>query len=256
MSLFRTIKALLPNGAAWRIVVDKMLRRFFEGLAESPEETKDYADEILLDAFPSTTRQLPEWERQFGIPSRGAEATRRSNVAVEWAATGGQSPRYIQDQLQAAGFDLYVHEWPVDPDANPRVPHDPRDYTNPPLIGIFQCFDGPGAPECFDGPGAPYCNDFLTNDPGYLVNKDLTPRPPPPIPADPATWPFFIYIGAETFPNRAEVDTFRRAELERLLLKIRPAHVWIVMLIDYVGGAILVDDNDNILVDDDYILVS
>jgi hypothetical protein len=82
--------------------------------------------------------------------------------------------------------------------------------------------------------GQPRCNDFLGNNPGYLVNKDLTPRPPPAVPDDPATWPYFFYLGAASFPTHASVPASRRAELERLVLKLRPTHLWPVMLVDYV----------------------
>lgn len=250
MSLFDTIKALLPNAAAWRIVTDKPLRRFFRGLSGAPDDAREFADEVLLDAFPDTTRQLTEWERQFGIRANGNTAERRQAVDVAWKASGGQSPRYIQDLLQAAGFDLYVHEWwSSGPD--PWVARDPRDYTTQPITGVFQCFDGPGAPECFDGPGAPYCNAFLANDPGYLVNLDLTKRAPPPVPADSSKWPYFLYIGAETFPNRAEVPDWRRSELEALVLKLKPAQQWVVMLVDYVGSEAVADDATNELVFED-----
>src|SRR5690606_34737223 len=184
------------------------LRRFFEGLAEEPEEIREYADEVLLDAFPETTRQLDAWEEQFAIQSpASSEQARRNAIAAAWQP-GGQSPRYIQDTLQAAGFDVYVHEWWAS--TSPYVARDPRPYINQPIIGTYHCFDGPGQPQCFDGPGAPECNDFLANDVGYLVNLDLTKRAPPPVPAESKYWPYSIYIGAETFPNRAEILDRRR----------------------------------------------
>lgn len=233
MSLFQTIKALLPNAAAWRIVTDKALRRLLLGLSEAPDEAREAADEVFLDTFPATTRQLSAWERQFGLRGVGLVEDRIRALEVAWKASGGQSPRYIQDILQAAGFDLYVHEWWAS-GPGPYVAHDPRDYTDSSRTGSFQCFDGLEAPECFDGPGAPYCNDFLAGNPGYLVNLDLTPRAPPPIPSDPNTWPFFVYIGAETFPDRVEIPGWRRAELEDLVLRLKPAQQWVVMLVDYL----------------------
>lgn len=250
MSLFfRVLSRLLPDALPWRIVAEKQLRKFFEGLAETPEDVKEFADEVLLDAFPETTRQLSEWERQFGLRQGTSDEARRLAIDTAWKSTGGQSPRYLQDILRAAGFDVYVHEWWSS--GPPYVARDPRDYTAQPITGSFQCFDGPGAPECFDGPGAPYCNNFLANDPGYLVNLDLTKRAPPPVPADSSKWPYFIYIGAETFPNRAEVPDWRRSELEALVLKLKPAQQWVVMLVDYVGSQVLVDRDDNqILVED------
>ena len=249
----RVFQHLLPTGQAWRTtIVGKTLRKFFEGLAPAHERVKVFADDVLLDAFPDTTRlfALAEWERQFGIEPNPDEAIRRLNLAAEWAAGGGQSPSYIQGVLQTAGFNVFVHDWWSS--GPPYVARDPRDYTLPVHIGTVQCsaFGWPDQAQCIgftDGgiplDGQPQCNAFLAGDPGYLVNKDLTPRPPPPIPSDPRFWAHFIYVGAETFPNKANLSSARRDEFERLLLKLRPAEKWIVTLVTY--GGIFDDTFDN-----------
>jgi hypothetical protein len=239
---FRVLQHLLPRGSAWSLTVQKTLRDFFLGLAEQPTATKTFIDEVYEDLHPETTRYLAEWEKQFGLaPAADAvEADRRLALAAEWAATGGQSPRYIEDVLQTAGFDVYVHEW-WDPGTGDT--RDPRDYTNQPLIGIYQCtgddeFGYPFAsqPQCSAFASQPQCNGFLANDTFYLVNKDLTRRAPPRVPDDPETWPYFLYIGAEDFPGLVAIDPARRSEFERLILKLRPTHNWIVELIDWGSG--------------------
>lgn len=272
---FRAIRHLLPTGAAWQVTVDKHLRRFFLGLSEQPAETKTFIDNVYLDLFPETTRELNEWERQFGLAltdTSGGDLdpeviNGRLLLAAEWRATGGQSPSYIQGVLQAAGFDVYIHEWWSS--GPPYVARDPRDYTDNPLIGSWQCtgFDGgglplPTQPQCtgYDVNGTPLatqpqCNRWLANETHYLVNLDLTRRAPPPVPDDPTKWPYFMYVGGENFPDHAVVDITRRAEFERLLLKLRPTHNWIVTLIDYeaIGGIttesgvfIITEDGDTI----------
>lgn len=245
MLFFRVLQHLLPRARAWSLVVDKTLRRFFLGLAEQPTETKTYLDEGYLDIFPETTRLLNEWEKQFGLElsdlNTPSEVTAgRLALAAEWQATGGQSPGYIQGVLQTAGFPVYVHEW-WDPGTGDA--RDPRAYTNQPLIGIYQCtgndefgYTFPSQPQCSALPSQPQCNGFLANDTFYLVNKDLTRRPPPRIPDDPDTWPYFLYIGAESFPGLVVIDPARRDEFERLLLKLRPTQNWIVELIDWGAG--------------------
>lgn len=311
MPFFRQFQHLLPDGKAWRITVDKTLRRFFEGLTNAPSDSRDYVDDVYDDTFPATTRELPQWEKQFGIIAGSTDAIRRANIAAEWAATGGQSPAYIQSILQLAGFNVFVHDpfpdefakGPVTSvvvgatgiqifstgfvhglkvgqlvfhtgiaestynglfvttkiiDANtyevgatfvgnssgpadgtqPFVyrPADPRTYTNQPLIGTFQSSALASQPQCTpsDFPSQPQCNGLLANDVMYLVNDTLTKLPPPLVPDDPATWPYFIYIGGATFPNTVIIDTDRRQEFERLVLKLCPAHVWIVELIDFI----------------------
>lgn len=255
MPFFRQFQHLLPRGAAWRLALGTTLRKFFEGLAGPPADVKDFADDVYDDAFAETTRELAEFETQFGLFGGTDEAQRRAALDAAWKARGGQSPRYLQDVVQAAGFDLFIHEWwdpneaafdqiqcgePLALCGEPRAEcalesfhhfvRDPTLYTNQPLFGTVQC-DEPLA-RC--GEPTALCNAFLSNEPGYLVNERLVDVAPPPIPDGPDPWHYFLYWGAETFPDHAQVPADRRAELERLVLKLCPAQQWLVMLVDYV----------------------
>ena len=112
MIWLNTYKHLLPNARAWRVTIDKTLRRFFEGLTGLPEDAKQFYDLLLCDLDPQKTRELSAWENQFGLLDYIlTEQQRRDRLEATWKALGGQSPRYIQDTLQAAGFDVYVHEF-------------------------------------------------------------------------------------------------------------------------------------------------
>jgi hypothetical protein len=254
MSLFfRIFQHLLPDSLAWRIRKKaaswtygdgslwgapgllwggtddgRHIDRFFHGLAEFFTEPRLYIDLVLLDLYPSTTRELTEWEYQFGLTMAAVEGDRRLNVDSAWKARGGQSPRYLQDVVRAAGFDVYIHEWWSSGPA-PYIARDPRDYTNVPTFGTVQCDE----PLALCGEPDALCNNFLANEPGYLVNSNLTPYAPPPVPSDPTKWPFFIYWGGQTFGDVVFLDPARRQEFERLILKLCPAHCWLVTLVDY-----------------------
>jgi hypothetical protein len=252
MLFLRVFQHLLPDALAWRLTTQKTLRRFFEGLAGTPADARAFVDEVYEDLFPETTRELAEWERQFGIEPNPSEAVRRQNLAAEWAATGGQSPHYIQSVLRTAGFDVYIHEWWSS--GPPYIARDPRDYTKLPLVGSTQC--GESRARC--GESSARCSRFLQNDPRYLVNENLTHEAPPPIPDDPNRWRFFFYIGGQTFPEFAFVPAERRGELKRLILKIKPAQQWVVLLINFeapvftliteAGDPITTEAGDNIIV--------
>jgi hypothetical protein len=197
---------------------------------------RTFIDLAYLDLLPGTTRELALWEKQFTLGSGGSEANRRAKLAGVWGLAGGQSPDYIQRTLHVAGFTtVFVHEWWAG--GPPYVARDPRDWTRQPLIGVYQC-ETVSPWECFDpDPGeplAPHCDDTLANDPGYLVNLDLTRRAPPPVPDDPSRWPYFLYLGGETFGELASVPSSRVAELKELLLRISPAQQWLVLMIDAV----------------------
>lgn len=112
MSLFfRIFQHLLPRTRAWSLTVDRALRRFFLGLSEEPAAVRKAADAVFWDLFPATTRSPELWERQFGLPGTGTLSARRKALAAAWRVAAGQSPRALEDALQAAGFPVYVHEW-------------------------------------------------------------------------------------------------------------------------------------------------
>lgn len=232
--MIKLFQHLVPRALAWRTTVDTTLRRYLEGLAGMPADVREFVDLVYQDLFPSTTRELPTWEPQFALLATGSEDDRRNRLAAAWRATGGQSPDYIQQRLHDAGFTtVFVYEWwETGP---PYVARDPRLYTTPPLVGTYQC-EGSTPWECFDtGPGdplAPHCDAFLANEPGYLVNLDLTRRAPPPVPDDPTRWPYFLYFAGEVFPELAPIPAERFDELKELLLRICPAQQWLVLMVD------------------------
>lgn len=241
--MFSTFQHLLPRALAWRTTIATNLRRYIQGLAAFAADVRAFIDLVYLDLFPASTRELESWEFQFALPSTGLEVVRRLRLAAAWRAQGGQSPDYIQSVLHVAGFtEVFIHEWwsngPPARHGPPYVARDPRAYTTQPLIGAYQC-EATTPWECFDtGPGeplAPHCDASLVNEPGYLVNLDLTPRAPPPVPDDPAFWPYFLYFAGESFPDLAEVDATRIDELKEILLRLCPTQQWIVLLIDPIA---------------------
>jgi hypothetical protein len=131
-----------------------------------------------------------------------------------------------------------------------------------------QCSALSDQPACGDGKLVPVyvapgvfqfqCDRFLTNDPHYIVNENLTEEAPPPIPDNSATWPYFIYVGDAVFGDRVELDISQKAAFERLLLKLRPLQNWIVTLIDYVDplATLLTEGDDPITTETDVELLT
>lgn len=267
----RVFRHLLPNARAWRAVLDKRLRQLFVGLSASAGEAREFIDDIWSDIWPDKTRELSEWEQQFALPRVGlTEQERRDRLAATWKAIGGQDPRYIEDTLRARGFDVYVHEW-WEPGTEPAIgsatcatARNPiqwirREFTETTIL--VEC----GEPLAACGEEFAQAGNSL-NPRGYpLVNKiietvpDIEPlcgeelaacgedlalcgnyfgfredRKPYIVPNDPEKWPYFLYIGAETFGNIAQVDPSRRDEFEDLCLKICPAQQWLGILVEYV----------------------
>ena len=255
----RIFQHLLPNAKAWRLTVDKQLRQFFDGLTGLGSDIRTFIDLVWLDIFPSTTRELDAWEAQWGLPNTlTTEQARRDRLDATWKALGGQDPRYIEDTLRGAGFDVYIHEWWADMVPTVRNPLTYLNDGSQPLQYIANC--GTQKANC----GHSDANCGATNQPrGYpLVNKivvalignitagaqvancgavqancnaEITDYRPKQyiVPNDSTKWPYFLYIGGQTFPDIATVPSSRRNEFETLCLKIGPTQQWLGILVEY-----------------------
>lgn len=269
-------KHLLPkNARAWSLTTDKRLRQFFDGLAQGViVAVRSFFDLIWLDLFPNTTRELTAWEEAFGLSTSDKTISeRRQSLATLWSARGGQDPRYIQDTLQAAGFDLYVHEWWVLPRTYPPVARNPYEVL---ATGTFGCGDSQmqcGNPEAQCGNvygdiGYMLVNKVYQAETNYITqcgepeaqcgNPDaqcgstagfVFIRKRYAVPSDPSLWPHIVYIGGPNFGDVAVIPGEFQGEVEDLLLKIVPAHLWIGMLIDF--QSVVIDDlTGNDVIDD------
>lgn len=270
MIFLRAFKHLLPNARAWRLITEKRLRSFFEGLSGAGEDVKQFLDNVWLDIFPESTRELTQWEDQFGLPQSGlTEQKRRDRLAAAWKALGGQDPNYIQETLRARGFDVYVHEW-WEPGTEPALGVKGCATARNPLMWIRREFTQVAIlVECGEelaacGEEFAQAGNSLTPRGYPLVNKitrtvpDVEPlcgeesaacgeelavcgnyvgfreeTKPYIVPRDPDKWPYFLYIGAETFGDIARVPPSRRDEFEALCLKICPSQQWLGILVEY-----------------------
>lgn len=268
--MFNAIRHLLPRARAWRVTIDKQLRQLLEGLGNAVDDARVFLNGVYLDLFPASTRAISDWETQFGLSETGlTEQQRRDRLDAAWKATGGQSPRYIQDTLQANGFNVFVHEW-WDPDDQPpigsatcTVARNPllvlRRSTSP-IVSLVDCGEllaecGEPTAECGNGlepVGYPLVNKVLQSEKDNLVlcgdpvaacgepeagcNNFLTfiiKEREYIVPSDPAKFPFFFYIGGPNFGDIAQVDPKRRDEFEALCLKICPTQLWLGILVTY-----------------------
>jgi len=271
MNWLNIFKHLLPNARAWKVTVTKQLRQFFEGLTGLGADSKTFFDGVYEDLDPQKTRELTKWELQFALPNTPlTEQERRDRLDATWKAVGGQSPRYIQDTLQAAGFDVFIHEWWVPSVEHPTGGSVNGDVTPTARNPFTYLWDGV-SPRVFVGSGHDdaYCGGDLmfansqNTPPGYpLVNKVVESTSGPigcgssqlfagglnassgatlvsyglkqyVIPADPTKYPYFLYIGGASFPDQAMVLNSRKDEFEELCLKICPTEQWLGILVNY-----------------------
>ena len=225
LSLF---KHLLPKGRAWALLAGKTITKFFDALKVIIEDARGYFDTVYDSRFPAFTDSISEWLSEFNLISSGDEAIDRQSLAGAWRLNEYQSPKVIQDTLQAAGFDLYVYEWWLD-GSNPPIPKNPFQYLGGSIFYTTRCGGSSarcGNPEARCGNGDEANGDVLVNKTG-LPQVNI-------IPQDQDKWPYFMYIGSANFPVQADIPAARKNELETLLLKICPSEQWIGLMINFV----------------------
>lgn len=260
-----TFKHLLPRARAWKITVDKQLRQFFEGLTDEPSDIQDFQDGVWLDYRPADTTKLDEWEDQFGLlPTDAGEQARRDRVDAAWKATGGQSPRYLQDTVRAAGFDVFIYEsftrenglcvfrkpWlyvddgrfpdyiissgvmgEADFQAGEAAAFMDFYFNYGPAIFLIQC----GEPEAQCGEPGAQAGEFRRL--GTLLIESLPVGSEVPAEDNPEQWPFIVYWAGAEFagePTTAVIDKDREVEFKTLVAKLCPAQNWISIQADYL----------------------
>jgi len=269
-SLFRAFRHLLPRATAWRLTLDSQLRQLITALSNNFSLVKTYADLTFRDLDPAVTTSLSAFEEQFNLATTGlTESQRRVNLAAAWAYTGSLSPHHVQSVLQAAGFDVYVHEWWAPGTENPvNTPgcvaaRNPATYLNStaggPAAGTNAGEAKMQAGESFAQAGNtkgkigyPLVNKITVTTPNYLVgageakmqageftaqagNYDVLNNTPEgySVPTDTAKHPYFFYVCGPVFPNPATVPLALRDDFENLVIKHRPTHLWAGIIVNY-----------------------
>jgi hypothetical protein len=265
--MFNIFNHLLPKSRAFKITIDKNLRKLIKGIADGLSPFRLFFDSIWAEINPYTTNSLSEWESKFAIIRNGLTLSeRRDRVNARWKELGGQSPKYLQDTLQSYGFDVYIHEWWTGqtlPDVNVKqcvnAINPATVLANGSPVYTIQC----GEPLAQCGEPLAQCGQ-LSGAGGYiLVNKiyesslsnfecgELLAQCGEPLaqcgetfgysqvtkkytlPIDQDKWHYFVYVGGQNFGDFATIDGNRKDEFERLCLRIFPAQNWLGILVQY-----------------------
>ena len=240
--MYDSFRLLLPRARAWTLIIDRILGRWLEALMAPFESARTYADRLWLDAFPATTRQLGSWEAQWGLPPGTlTEDERRIRLAAVWKAVGGQSPGYITDTLQNAGFPVFTHEWwDLTAWGVPQA-KDPRDHLLPEFGGtdidgflLANQYYTSGKVGPFAQVGEPIMQVGEPNAQVGYFGAYVSEAVEVTYCGPEENHPHYTYIGGETFPDTVDIPASRRTEFERLLISVTPGQQWLVLRVRYV----------------------
>lgn len=110
----RALQALMPRGAVWPRDPGSLQTKVLTGLTKSYEVQNARANNLLVDAFPtSAVELLPEWEATLGLPSPAVGPTpsmlaRRTLVVARFVGAGGQSIPCFTRYAALLGFDVTI----------------------------------------------------------------------------------------------------------------------------------------------------
>jgi len=212
----RGMERRLPTGRAWNGEIQKA---YLRGIAVefSSKEAQitgiTNIDNILFG------EKLPVWQNILNLTAEGTIEEQEQDVVRKLSDVGSLTKDAIETQLQAAGFDVYLHVNGLDPRPffNFFLAHGNENAVH----GRFNAVHGSILP----GVTSLVVNSLdAATDESY---RDV-------IDSDSDTWRYAFYVGGETWPARADVDASREKEFRRLLLELKPAGMWGFLLIDYV----------------------
>ena len=111
-------RRLYPKGRAFKMPIDGVLDRLHKALALSEARAYDASltifDSTIADNPNFTEDDATQWERRLGLAGGGTLADRIMGINQKLNYPGTEAPRqhwrFIEDQLRAAGFDVYVYE--------------------------------------------------------------------------------------------------------------------------------------------------
>lgn len=118
--ILKLTNQLYPTGRAFRMTNFGYRKAVHSALADSEAQAFDDAASILDVIIPDnenfTSADATDWERRLGlITNLSVPLADRKAAILRKMQSPGVNPAkghylYMQDQLQAAGFDVYVHE--------------------------------------------------------------------------------------------------------------------------------------------------
>lgn len=245
----KLFKQLFPTGRVFKVSDGSNINRFISVVSDVLSGVDDDARAVLNSILPDndefTAEDATDWENRLGMISnplvslddRKAAIIRKMNHPGDIKAR--QSHDYLQDSLQAAGFDLYVYE---------NIPEQSPSDVLYPFSGTAQQGDGQQGDFEQGDVFSVYPDLFIEVQQGDIQQgsfqqgwfeyiKKVANHIDEPLDA------FFdvgsnyrstFFIGGPVLGEFADIDANRQDELRQLILKLKPVQTVSYMFINYI----------------------
>lgn len=231
VDFFKMVALLYPTGRAWNLPEGGSYRAFHAGINLSLVQSALDAAGTLDATFPDNVNfdsgDADLWEYRYGIPYNPAlTLTQRMNniyqaMAFPQNVLGRQSPSYIEAMLQAAGFNVHVHQNIFFDGFGELYQKTPADILGTVVsttqLRFIAVQTQLGAQTQLGG--ASY--QFIANE-----------EKPESYSTGGVLWPTFFIAGDE-INEIATIPRTRLTEFRRLVLKLKPAHTVAFLLINF-----------------------
>lgn len=254
--IVRLVRQLYPKSRIYKLPEDSYWFRLEKAEAVSKSRAYEDANAILFSILPDNDNfsesDATDWERRLGLISNPSVSLANRKLAIErkmnhpGTILARQHYLYLQGQLQAAGFDVYVHENRLDDGYGDLAAVDPADFIEIPEVGELGEFEldefelGNATtvfPELFN------FSELDTFDLGgnelngieyiALIANSLDPNSDAGFSIG-TNYRSTFFIGGEEPGTFADVDAERETEFRQLVLKIKPSQTIAYLLINYV----------------------
>lgn len=204
---------LYPTGRAWWKKNTSVFYRIHEALSISESrvqsEIVNTQLSIIADNYSVSDISVDRWEEVYGLNSNGTKPDRIKMIRQRMSYPGNvlarQSGSYIEQQLQIAGFDVYVHY---------KGAYNPASS----VYGGFVYGDTP-----YGKPADIYtiCANNVQEDRDVDFNITLSLKA-------------CFYICGSNFGDTVSIPQNRKNDFRELILTLKPAHTIAVLFVNYI----------------------
>lgn len=242
--LLHFTKRLFPKGSAFKFRADGAVDKLLSGVAETNArcftDVQSIYDSLMPDNANFTIEDAAAWEKKLGIvqaPGVGLH-DRKAAIAQKLFYPTSYAPRqhhlFIQEQLRAAGFDVYVHLNPLGLSPEqilsplPAVMHsDDLEHDNSVEHSGYALVSAQHSSSFEHGSAFQHGSTF--DD--VVVNHIDRDRDASYLFAN--NYRFTFYIAGSTMPDFAEVSSARKDEFRQLILQLKPIHTQAYLFVNY-----------------------